>query len=331
MRRIISIIIPVLFIIIGIAFAPNNVAGQFATNTPLSNNGSAPLATEPAAAMVVPSTNTQSSGGFAFATNTPIGPTSTPTDTPTTTVTPSPTLTATFTPTNTATPTATFTPTNTPTPTPTPNGPFSYPEGVNALTGQLYPDAEAQARRNLIVKVSNYPPIVRPQHGLNSADVVYEYEAEGGVTRFAAIFRSQMPERVGSIRSARLLDIELATMYRALLAYSGTSEPVQQLLLGDDFFEFQLISPLIGHEENQTNDCSTAPFCRDFALMDNGVAREHTLFGNPENMWAVATRQNTNNGYKAFGFAFADDPDPGGLPANDIYIEWYGQADARWQ
>ncbi|NOG48118.1 MAG: DUF3048 domain-containing protein [Chloroflexi bacterium] len=83
----------------------------------------------------------------------------------------------------------------------------------------------------MIVKISNFPPIVRPQTNVNMADVVYEVEAEGGVTRFAAIYRSQLPDLVGSVRSARLLDLELVPMYQALLAYSGTSEPIQRLIL----------------------------------------------------------------------------------------------------
>jgi hypothetical protein len=80
---------------------------------------------------------------------------------------------------------------------------------IISLTGLPFPDEAARNRRNLIVKISNYPEIVRPQYGLSAADIVFEYEAEGGVTRFAAIFRSQSPGRIGSIRSARLVDIEL--------------------------------------------------------------------------------------------------------------------------
>ena len=81
-------------------------------------------------------------------------------------------------------------------------GPWDYPHGINPLTGLPYPNDEALKRRNLIVKVSNWPPRVRPQHAVNQADLVYEYEAEGGVTRFAAIYRNNAPEQVGSIRSA---------------------------------------------------------------------------------------------------------------------------------
>lgn len=184
-----------------------------------------------------------------------------------------------------------------------------------------YPDEVSRQRRNLIIKISNYPPIVRPQTGLNQADVVFETEAEGGVTRFAAIFRSQTPPLVGSIRSARLMDMELVVMYQALLAYSGTSEPIQRLLLGSDF-RYQLISPSIG------DNCENAGFCR---YPEEGKAFEHTLFGEPAKMWEVATRRNVNTGYRARGFAFSTIADPNGQPANDIFLNWYGQTNARWQ
>lgn len=316
MRQLSSIFIVLMLIVITISLPSSQVEGQFATNTPVGNE---PEPTEAA-------TEDDILGdGFGFTTNTPSGPTNTPLPTATNTATPTNTAT------NSPTPTVTFTPTNTPSPTATPNGPFSYPQGVNPLTGLPYPDDAAQARRNLIVKISNFPPVVRPQHGVNAADVVYEYEAEGGVTRFAAIYRSNNPERVGSIRSARLLDMELATMYNALLAYSGTSAPIQELLLGEEFFNFQLISPMVGHAENQTNDCSDSAFCRNDDLREQGVPREHTLFGNTNEMWEIGDRQGTNTGYVAFGFAFSEIADADGTPANDIFIEWFGQTDARWQ
>lgn len=253
-------------------------------------------------------TNTPEPEPILFITNTPPGPTRTPTPSPT----------ATFTPTN--TPTATFTPTNTPTPTPTPIGPFFYPEGINPLTGQMYPNEEARNRRNLIVKISNFPPIVRPQTNVNMADVVFEVEAEGGVTRFAAIFRSQMPDLVGSVRSARLLDLELLPMYQALLAYSGTSEPIQRLIMSSPYV-YQTFSPLKGDNED-------AGFIR---IPQEDKAFEHTLFLEPDKLMEKATARGVNTPYRAFGFAFSDIIDPGGQPALDIEVDWYGQIDARWQ
>ena len=317
MRLIFSTLILIAIIFSLSILIPTEVQGQFATNTPMADAPTKPVSTDP-------SLGIQANSNIGFATNTPPGPTNTPTPTLT------PSATPTHTPTITPSPTATFTPTNTPTPTPTPIGPFSYPPGVNPLTGMLYPNEEAIQRRNLIVKISNFPPLVRPQHNVNQADVVYEYEAEGGVTRFAAIYRSNAPELVGSIRSARLIDIELATMYRALLVYSGTSEPIQNILTGEDFFEYQLISPSVGHSEN-SNNCDSTPFCRDNARLAEGIPREHTLFGNTQQMWQTATNQGTNTGYAAFGFAFNEKADLNGLPANDIYVEWWGQTNARWQ
>ncbi len=260
-------------------------------------------------------TNTPRPPALNLSTNTPSGPTNTPTITPSPTSTP----TATFTPSN--TPTNTPTPTNTFTPTPTPIGPVYYPDGINPLTGLPYPDQEAAERRNLLVKISNYPPVVRPQSGVNEADVVYEYEVEGGVTRFAAIFRSNAPEVVGPVRSGRLMDIELVTMYEALFSYSGASGPVQELILSQDW-RYQIISPSIG------DNCEEAGFCR---VERPGVAFEHTLFADTNKIWERATSRGVNTGYKAFGFSFRIEPDPNGIPAEDVFLNWYGQTNARWQ
>ncbi|XWX02610.1 DUF3048 domain-containing protein [Aggregatilineales bacterium SYSU G02658] len=304
MRR--SILLVVTALALGLPALPI-AHGQFATVTPEPLDPSQPT---PAPA-------------FGFATNTPSGPTLTPSNTPTPTLTATPTSTPTPTFTPTFTPTPTATPTNTPTPTPTFVGPFTYPDGINTLTGLPFPSEEARNRRNLIVKVSNYPPLVRPQTGLNQADIVYEYEVEGGVTRFAAIYRSQTPPLVGSVRSARLVDMELTVMYDAFLAYSGTSEPIQRLLVSPPFFNFNIISPLIG------DNCEPAGFCR---YPQEGKPFEHTLFLEPAKAWAVASRRNSFLGIKAKGFAFSELVDTvNGQPGVDAFINWYGQVSARWQ
>ena len=201
-------------------------------------------------------------------------------------------------------------------------GPISYPSGINPLTGLPYPNEEARLRRNLIVKVSNWPPKVRPQHAINQADLVFEMESEGGVTRFAAIFRSNAPEKVGSVRSARLVDMELLNMYAALLAYSGTSGPVRELYKAR-VNRYLLLSPSLG------DNCDRAGFCRDESVRDRGY--EHTLFGNTQQMWQTASLRDVNIGFRAKGFAFDLAPDAGGIDVNDVYINWYNRTNARWQ
>lgn len=205
---------------------------------------------------------------------------------------------------------------------PEPIGPRSYPLGINPLTGLPYPTEEAQDRRNLIVKISNWPPKVRPQSGVNQADLVYEYEAEGGVTRFAAIYRNNAPDTVGSVRSARLIDIELISMYAALLAYSGTSGPIHEIYRNANYRSL-LLSPSFG------DDCLKAGFCRDESLRARGY--EHTLFVDTRKLWELASARNINIGYRALGFTFALQPDAGGEAAADIYTNWYNRTDIRWQ
>ncbi|MCY3796887.1 MAG: DUF3048 domain-containing protein [Chloroflexi bacterium] len=201
-------------------------------------------------------------------------------------------------------------------------GPRRYPRGINPLTGLPYPSEEAQLRRNLIVKISNWPPRVRPQHGVNQADLVYEYEAEGGVTRFAALYRNNAPEQVGSLRSARLLDIELLTMYASLLAYSGTSGPIHEIYKNAHYRPV-LLSPSLG------DNCENAGFCRDETFRARGY--EHTLFGDTQQIWNAASRRGVNIGFRALGFAFDLRPDADGSDVNDIYINWYDRTNARWQ
>ena len=203
-----------------------------------------------------------------------------------------------------------------------PVGPSDYPYGINPLTGLPYPSEEARSRRNLIVKISNWPPQVRPQHGVNQADLVIEYEAEGGVTRFAALFRSNAPGKVGSIRSARLLDMELLAMYGALLAYSGTSGPIQEIYKNAPFRPV-LLSPSLN------DNCDTAGFCRDETLTDRSY--EHTLFGDTQKMWERASLRNINIGYRAVGFVFDLDANGSGNPVSDIFTNWHNRTDVRWQ
>ncbi|HHX76862.1 MAG TPA: DUF3048 domain-containing protein, partial [Firmicutes bacterium] len=49
----------------------------------------------------------------------------------------------------------------------------------------------------------------RPQSGLARASVVYEYEVEGKITRYLALF-ADFPTKVGPIRSGRVQNVTLA-------------------------------------------------------------------------------------------------------------------------
>lgn len=63
--------------------------------------------------------------------------------------------------------------------------------------------------------------MAHPQYGIDKADVVYEEIVEGGITRLAAIFNSNVPARVGPVRSVRRTDREIVFPIGGLFAFSG--------------------------------------------------------------------------------------------------------------
>jgi Protein of unknown function (DUF3048) N-terminal domain/Protein of unknown function (DUF3048) C-terminal domain/PEGA domain len=63
----------------------------------------------------------------------------------------------------------------------------------------------------------------RPQAGLDRADIVYEALAEGGITRFLAVYASQSADVIGPVRSARDYFVEWAHEYTAPLVHIGAS------------------------------------------------------------------------------------------------------------
>jgi hypothetical protein len=66
----------------------------------------------------------------------------------------------------------------------------------------------------------------RPESGLASANVVYEYSAEAGIGRFSVLYFSAPQGQVGPLRSARLISPVLVQQYGAELVYSGSSNYV---------------------------------------------------------------------------------------------------------
>lgn len=89
---------------------------------------------------------------------------------------------------------------------------------INPLTGlriQSLPERVVQ------VSIDNVESI--PQSGLSKADIIYEFPAEGGLTRLQAIFYGEQPDVVGPIRSARPYFIDLAREYNSVFTHHGGS------------------------------------------------------------------------------------------------------------
>jgi hypothetical protein len=90
------------------------------------------------------------------------------------------------------------------------------------LTGLQVPDGRSPESPAFIVKIDNTAASA-PQYGLGKADLVVEELVEGGITRLAAFFQSQLPPKVGPVRSMRLTDIGVAKPLGAEIVTSGAA------------------------------------------------------------------------------------------------------------
>jgi hypothetical protein len=91
----------------------------------------------------------------------------------------------------------------------------------STLTG-LPVDPSVNQRPVTAVMIENSPD-ARPQSGLDQAGVVFEALAEGGVTRFMALYQDTQPDYIGPVRSARPYYIQWALGFDAGYAHVGGS------------------------------------------------------------------------------------------------------------
>ena len=89
------------------------------------------------------------------------------------------------------------------------------------LTGvQVEPSLAQRAVTGVMIENS---VDARPQAGLVDAGVVFEAIAEGGITRFLALFQEAQPDYIGPIRSARPYYVRWAAGFDAAYTHSGGS------------------------------------------------------------------------------------------------------------
>jgi hypothetical protein len=81
-----------------------------------------------------------------------------------------------------------------------------------------------------MVQIEN-SPLARPLAGLQQANLVYEYLAEGGITRMTVIyFQPGGNQRIEPVRSARPVTLRLQRAYHGVLFFSGANIKVLQAI-----------------------------------------------------------------------------------------------------
>lgn len=92
---------------------------------------------------------------------------------------------------------------------------------ASTLTGRQVPPAINKLPVTAIIVENSVD--ARPQSGLYDAGVVFEAIAEGGITRFLALYQDTSPESVGPIRSVRPYYLDWAQGFDAPIAHVGGS------------------------------------------------------------------------------------------------------------
>lgn len=207
----------------------------------------------------------------------------------------------------------------TPTGTIAKTGTFIGPKTeVCPINGQLYSAQEKaiwETRRPLLVMIENHEDS-RPQSGLQSADIVYEAVAEGGITRFMGVFycgivasQADLENKydVGPVRSARTYFLDIASEYADYPLYNHVG--------GANCSAADAKSPCTTNIKAQAieqiakygwNNAGTNGDLSQFALSYKACRREpdrtgqerateHTMYCSTAELWNVASNRGLTN------------------------------------
>lgn len=161
---------------------------------------------------------------------------------------------------------------------------------LNPLTGLADITEEEAENRPVAIMINNISVAQPVQTGLNDADVIYETEVEGGITRLLAVYQDiANVKKIGTVRSARNDYIDLALGHNAIYAHHG-SDP-------------NYARPRLNSIDNFIVDTNNAG-----VRISNGLASEHTLYAYGDKMWEKikASDRTIKNKNNALWLNFAD-------------------------
>ena len=217
------------------------------------------------------------------------------------------------------------------------------------INGILYTKSQAEIfmnRRPLAIMVNNHVD-ARPQFGLSEADLVYEAVAEGGITRFLALYHAQDAEKVGPVRSARIYYEDWAAEFNAWYAHWGGSVMTDDDRSHQDDLDHQFTCypdadsyakiNRIGLPSLDQMWLGNTAYWRDNA---RGVSAEHTGFTSTQKLLNEAPNRYPGESWQNFEpfqtWLFKDplshEASEGGVGSLEIYFwEGYGGYDVRWE
>jgi hypothetical protein len=160
-----------------------------------------------------------------------------------------------------------------------------------------------------------FPRGQRPPYGVSLADIVFDYYQNNGLSRFNAIFYGNNAEKVGPIRSARLLDGHIIRAYKAIMAFGGADQRIYARLANTEFYDRLIV------EGNQ----SCPYLCREDP---NGI---NLLIGNTAELSKYATEKKISNVRQNLdGMRFDPQTPAGGEAGAQVFTRFSISAYSRW-
>jgi hypothetical protein len=184
------------------------------------------------------------------------------------------------------------------------------------LTGTPAPGNKVPQRPAIAMKVDNYslgpaPAEARPQSGLDHADIIFEEQVEGSITRYAAVFQChEAPGLVGPIRSARWTDIQmLSQLGHPVLVHVGGIAPVLRLINN---------SPLINVDIGDYPQLDTYP---------PGRNAPYDTYTTTKQIWAFESQDHTPP-EPIFKYSKIVPP---GVRVSQIHLDWSYTSNIYWR
>lgn len=183
---------------------------------------------------------------------------------------------------------------------------------LNVLTGETDVPSTAKGKKPIAITVNNIRVAQKVQCGLDKADVVFETEVEGGITRLLALFADPSKiEKVGTVRSLRVVFADLAAGMNAVLFYHG----IDGTYCKPHLDSLGITNYQIGASSDSYRD-------------NNGLAVEHTLYTNGKLLKGVIDKKKLDyTGTEKTWLTFRDSADkkaPGQQKAEKVSVTFSG-------
>jgi len=163
----------------------------------------------------------------------------------------------------------------------------------------------------IIVQIENSTQTtVRPQTGMQQADMIYEYISEFGIPRLSAIYWHPPSSLIGPVRSCRLITVQLEQMYRGMIYCSGANNYV------------------LGQVWKWPNVVYDYAYMYAYMYRASDRYAPHNVIARPDQITAHTAGANLPALSYDIAAAHADVPLPGAVPATSVTIR---QHSAVWR